>query len=138
MSQAAKSRAMAQWYSYVRSQDNATASISIDIGIEAERDLPSRPLAFLLVRRIEDGAEPQPIQELEERLRQRLEAAGFMLVANLTMSGSRTLVVYGADDERLREIVSTVEEPFAIQTNDDAAWQLYRTLLPTNEEIAES
>lgn len=135
MSGAAKSRAMAQWYSYVRSQDNATASISIDIGIDAERDLPSRPLAFLLVRRIEDGAEPQPIQELEERLRQRLEAASFLLVATLTMSGSRTLVVYGSDDERLREIVSTFEEPFAIQTNDDAAWQLYRTLLPTNEEI---
>lgn len=135
MSGAAKSRAMAQWYSYVRSQDNATASISIDIGIDAERDLPSRPLAFLLVRRIEDGAEPQPIQELEERLRQRLEAASFLLVATLTMSGSRTLVVYGSDDGRLREIVSTFEEPFAIQTNDDAAWQLYRTLLPTNEEI---
>ena len=132
---AAKSRPMAQWYSYVRSQDNATASISIDIGIDAERDLPSRPLAFLLVRRIDDGAEPQPIQELEDLVRQRLETAGFLLVATLTMSGSRTLVVYGDDDARLREIISTVEEPFAIQTSDDQAWQLYRTLLPTNEEI---
>lgn len=126
---------MAQWYSYVRSQDNATASINIDIGIDAERDLPSRPLSFLLVHRIGDGADPQPIHELEERLRARLEAGGFLHVATLTMSGSRTLVVYGADDERLREIVSTIEEPFAIQTNDDQAWQLYRTLLPTNEEI---
>ncbi len=132
---AAKSRAMAQLYSYVRSQDNATASITIDIGIDAERDLPSRPLAFLLVRRIDDGAEPEPIQELEERLRQRFEVAGFLLVATLTMSGSRTLVVYGDNDERLREIMSTVEEPFAIQANDDPAWQMYRTLLPTNEEI---
>ncbi|MBV8639724.1 MAG: DUF695 domain-containing protein [Candidatus Eremiobacteraeota bacterium] len=129
---------MAQWYSYVRSQDNATASISIDIGIDAERDLPSRPLAFLLVRRIDDGAKPQPIHELEELLRQRLEVAGFLLVATLTMSGSRTLVVYGDDDERLREIMSTVDEPFAIQTSDDRAWQLYRTLLPTNEEITNS
>ncbi len=129
---------MAQWYSYVRSQDDATASISIDIGIQAERDLPSRPLAFLLVRRIEDGADPQPIHELEERLKQRFEPAGFLFVATLTMSGSRTLIVYGADDARLHEIMSTVEEPFAIQANDDPTWQLYRTLLPTNEEITGS
>lgn len=127
---------MTQWYSYVRSQDNATASISIDIGINAERDLPSRPFAFLLVRRIDDGADPAPIRELEERLNERLEAAGFLLVAVLTMSGSRTLVVYGGDDARLREIVSHIEEPFAIQTNDDSSWQLYRTLLPTDEEIS--
>lgn len=129
---------MAQWYSYVRSQDNATASISIDIGIDAERDLPSRPLVFLLVRRIEDGADPKPIRELEELLKERFDAAGFMLVAVLTMSGSRTLVIYGDDDSRLRDIVSTVDEPFAIQTNEDAAWQLYRTLLPTNEEITDA
>lgn len=129
---------MTQWYSYVRSQDNATASISIDIGIDAERDLPSRPLAFLLVRRIEDGADPKPVREVEERLKERFDAAGFMLVAVLTMSGSRTLVVYGNDDSRLREIMSTIEEPFAIQSSDDPAWQLYRTLLPTNEEITDS
>ncbi len=128
---------MAQWYSFVRSQDNATASISIDIGIDAERDLPSRPLAFLLVRRIDDGADPKPARELEERLKELFDAGGFLLVAVLTMSGSRTLVVYGNDDERLREIVSTVEEPFAIQTSDDPSWQLYRTLLPTNEEITD-
>jgi hypothetical protein len=126
---------MAQWYSYVRSQDDETASISIDIGINAERDLPSRPLAFLLVRRIEDGADPTPARELEEYLKERLDAQGFMLVAVLTMSGSRTLLVYGDDDGRLREIVSTVDEPIAIQTNDDRTWQLYRTLLPANEEI---
>lgn len=126
---------MAQWYSYVRSQDNATASISIDIGINAERDLPSRPLAFLLVRRIEDGADPEPIRDLEEALNDKFDAAGFLMVAVLTMSGSRTLVVYGDDDARLRAIMSTVAEPFAIQTNEDATWQLYRTLLPTNEEI---
>ncbi len=126
---------MGQWYSYVRSQDNTTASISIDIGINAERDLPSRPLVFLLVRRIEDGADPKPVRELEEHLKERFEEAGFLFVAVLTMSGSRTLVVYGDDDARLREIMSTVEEPFAVQTSDDRAWQLYRTLLPTNDEI---
>lgn len=128
---------MAQWYSFVRSQDNATASISIDIGIDAERDLPSRPLAFLLVRRIEDGTDPKPVRELEERLKEQLDAEGLLLVAVLTMSGSRTLVVYGDDDARLREIISTVDGPFAIQTNDDPSWQLYRTLLPTNEEITD-
>ena len=128
---------MEQWYSYVRSQDNATASVSIDIGINAERDLPSRPLAFVLVRRIEDGTDPAPVRELEERLKDRFEAEGFMLVAVLTMSGSRTLLVYGADDAALRAIMSTIDEPFAIQTNDDRTWQLYRTLLPTNDEIAD-
>jgi hypothetical protein len=126
---------MAQWFSYVRSQDNATASISIDIGINAEQDLPPRPLAFLLVRRIEDGADPAPIREQEERLKERFDAAGLLLVAVLTMSGSRTLVVYGHDEERLREIMAEIAEPFAVQTNEDRGWQLYRTLLPTNEEI---
>jgi Family of unknown function (DUF695) len=128
---------MGQWYSFVRSQDDATASISIDIGIDAERDLPPRPLAFLLVRRIEDGADPGPIRELEEHLRDLFESEGFLLVAVLTMSGSRTLVVYGDDDARLRQLMESVDEPFAIQTSDDRSWQLYRTLLPTNEEITD-
>jgi len=126
---------MAQWFSFVRSQDNATASISIDIGINAERDVPSHPIAFLLVRRIEDGADPAPIRELEEQLNEKFEAAGFRMVAVLTMSGSRTLVVYGEDEERLRAIMAEIPEPFAIQPNEDRAWQWYRTLLPTNEEI---
>jgi hypothetical protein len=130
-------RGMSRWFSYVRSQDNATASISIDIGIEAERDIPSRPLAFLLVRRLEDGAAPEPIHELEERLKEGLRGAGLLPVAALTMSGSRTLVVYGANEDALREVVASMDEPFAIQSNDDPGWQLYRTLLPTNEEIAD-
>lgn len=128
---------MGQWFSYVRSQDNATASISIDIGINAERDVPAHPLAFLLVRRIEDGADPVPIKELEELLNEKLGAAGMLLVAVLTMSGSRTLVVYGDDEDRLKAIMAEIDEPFAIQTNEDRAWQLYRTLLPTNEEITD-
>ena len=126
---------MARWFSYVRSQDNATASISIDIGIEAERDIPSRPLAFLLVRRLEDGADPEPIRELEERLKERLTEAGLLPVAALTMSGSRTIIVYGDKEEPLREVMANIEEPFALQTSEDRGWQLYRTLLPTNEEI---
>ena len=127
---------MTRWFSYVRSQENATASISIDIGIEAERDIPSRPLVFLLVRRLEDGADPEPIRELEERIKIRLEEVGLLPVAALTMSGSRTLVVYGEKEEPLREVMSAIEEPFALQTSEDRGWQLYRTLLPTNEEIA--
>lgn len=128
---------MAQWFSFVRSQDNATASISINIGINAEQDVPARPLAFLLVRRIEDGADPKPIREFEEQLNERLAADGFQLVAVLTMSGSRTMVVYGDDDERLHALTAALSEPIAIQTNEDRGWQLYRTLLPTNEEITD-
>ena len=126
---------MSRWFSYVRSQDNATAAITIDIGIEAERDIPSRPLAMLLVRRIEDGAEPGPIRDLEGRLHTKIDEAGLMLVAALTMSGSRTLVIYGADDAPLREIIAGIDEPFAVQTSEDRTWMLYRTLMPTPEEI---
>lgn len=126
---------MGQWYSYVRSQDEATASVSVDIGINAERDIPLRSLVFLVVRRIEDGADPAPIKDLEDRLNDEFAAAGLLLVAVLTMSGSRTLVVYGDDEATLRKIVGATDAPFAIQVSEDPTWQLYRTLLPTNEEI---
>lgn len=127
---------MGRWFSFARSQDDTTASVTVDIAVDAQHDVPSRPRAFLVVRRIEDGADPQPERQLDERVTRALEDAGMRLVAVLTMSGSRTLIAYGNDSSALEAFAATSDTPLAIQSNDDPAWQLYRTLLPTEEEIA--
>ena len=126
---------MSEWYSFVRSQDDTTASVSVDIGINAQRDMPTHPVAFILVRRIDDGAEPEPIRALEEQLRERLGDADMLTVGAITMSGSRTLVVYGNDEAPLNAALREVDVPFAVKGHEDPQWQIYRSLLPTNEEI---
>lgn len=127
---------MAQWYSFVRSQEDTTASVSVDVGIDAARDVPTHPLLFLLVRRLDDGADPAPIRALEEQLHSALATADMCFVGTLTMSGSRTMLVYGNDESRLNEIMAGIDVPFAIKSQPDPEWQIYRTLLPTEAEIA--
>lgn len=129
---------MSQWFSFVRSQDGATASVSVDVGIKAADVLPSHPTAFLLVRRVEDGADPEPMHVMEERLANDLAAIDVLLVATLTMSGSRTLIAYGKDvDQRAVDVVlAQTDVRFATHHQDDPQWTVYRTLLPSEEEIA--
>lgn len=128
---------MPQWFSFVRSQEGATASVSVNVSINAAEVVPSRPTAFLLVRRIDDGTDPEPERELEERLSQRLAAIEVLVVATLTMSGSRTLVAYGRDDDQpaIDAVLNESGVRFATNRQEDAQWAIYRTLLPSEAEI---
>lgn len=113
--------------------------MSVDVSLDAAEVVPTHPTAFLLVRRIDDGTDPQPERELEERLYGELATADIFVVATLTMSGSRTLIAYGRDDDQpaLEAILAQSGVNFATSQQSDPQWALYRTLLPNESEITQ-
>lgn len=126
---------MASWFTFLRSQDDVIATVTVNYGIDVAKEIPQRPTLFLVVR---TGA-PQtevPGDDLDVSVRDELESAGALVVGTLSMGTTRTILAYGSDETRARQALGAFDGAVAFQAQPDPEWQIYRTLLPTDEEVA--
>ena len=125
---------MPSWFTFPRTQDGVAATVSVNYGIDVPRELPARPLLFLIVRTVQPTSD-EPTG-FEASIVQDLEAAGTMLVGAITMGVTRTLLAYGPDETKTRQALGAYDGALAFQSQSDPEWQIYRTLLPSEDEVA--
>ncbi|HEV7180691.1 MAG TPA: hypothetical protein VGN11_12525 [Candidatus Baltobacteraceae bacterium] len=127
---------MASWFTFLRSQDDVTATVTVNYGIDVAAEIPQRPLLFLIVRNL-DRPTDRPSDEFDASVTEDLEKAGALIVGVLTMGPTRTIVSYGSDETRARQALGAYNGGIAFQAQHDPEWQIYRTLLPTDTEVTD-
>ncbi len=125
---------MASWFTFLRSEENVTATVTVNYGIDAAAEIPQRPMLFLVVRNLDQPSDRTP-EELEALICTDLENGGALVVGGLTMDRTRTIVAYGSDEMQARQALGAYDGGVAFQAKADPEWQIYRTLLPTDPEL---
>ena len=128
---------MASWFTFLRSEDDITSTVTVQYGNDVAAELPQRPLAFLIVRNTEVPTD-RPGEELEASLIADLESSGAMVVGAIAMANTRTIIAYGSDEAQTRRALGAYDGAVAFQAQPDPEWHIYRALLPSTDEIAAS
>lgn len=126
---------MANWFTFLRSEEHVTATVTVNYGIDAATEIPQRPMLFLVVRNLDQPSD-RTAEELEAALCTDLENGGALVVGGITMDRTRTIVAYGNDETRARQALGAYDGAVAFQAKSDPEWQIYRTLLPSDAELA--
>lgn len=129
---------MRDWCTFPRASEDGNGIITIDLNVDlsAAQTLPE---LYMIVRKTADDTPIKDVYRLEESIAEELESAGLRVVGTLMLPSGRSMLAYGREGHEHHEAVKAAVEKhgvaFAIQSRNDAAWDFYRMLLPTAQEV---
>lgn len=129
---------MRDWCTFPRASEDGNGIITIDLNVDLSA-AQALPMLYMIVRKTDESAQLTDVYALEESIAEELEAIGLRVVGTLMLPSGRSILAYGADDEKhakaAEDVVAKYHVAFAVQSRKDPAWDFYRMLLPNAQEV---